>query len=120
MRADSEGAVQHCGSIGEQGAFTASLAFDLSSAFFAGHFPGRPLVPGVVWIEAARVVLERASGCPYRLLGVRRAKFSRPVGPGEAVTLLGRLCSGATLTLQASMSCGDQPVAKVVLLLQEA
>ena len=44
-----------------------------------GHFPGRPVVPGVVLLDA---VFALAALRPTRLL---RAKFAAPVGPDEAV-----------------------------------
>lgn len=63
-------------------------------AFFAGHFPGNPLVPGVVQIEAlaqagAVAVLsdERYAGRLPLLGGVDDARFRRAVHPGEQMTL---------------------------------
>ena len=51
-----------------------------------GHFPGRPVVPGVVLLDhAARAVLAARPG--HRLAGVEVAKFLRPVAPAERVTL---------------------------------
>ncbi len=43
----------------------------------AGHFPGRPLVPGVLVLEAVVALAGRAVG------GVHSAKFRAPLGPGE-------------------------------------
>jgi len=62
--------------------------------FFPGHFPGAPLMPGVLMIEsmaqAASVLLLQlpdGSILPHRasLRGVDGAKFRKPVGPGDRV-----------------------------------
>lgn len=52
---------------------------------FAGHFPGRPIVPGVVLIDHAQHAIETATG--LRLVGLAVAKFLSPVGPGEALSV---------------------------------
>lgn len=73
--------------------------------FFAGHFPGRPTLPGVLMIEslaqlgaAAVLADERFRGRIPLFGGVERARFRRQVVPGETLQLaveLGRLSARA-------------------------
>ncbi|MBS0469247.1 MAG: beta-hydroxyacyl-ACP dehydratase [Proteobacteria bacterium] len=49
----------------------------------AGHFPGRPIVPGVVLLD--RSLLLAGSLPPGRRWCIAQAKFLRPVGPGEVL-----------------------------------
>lgn len=63
-------------------------------AFFAGHFPGRPTLPGVLMCEAiaqvgAIAVLtdERYAGKLPLFGGLDGARFRRQVGPGDTLTL---------------------------------
>ncbi|GAB3101974.1 hypothetical protein [Lysobacter terrae] len=47
-----------------------------------GHFPGRPLVPGVVVLEHVLAAIEAAHG-PLRPLRLPQVKFQQPLLPGE-------------------------------------
>jgi 3-hydroxymyristoyl/3-hydroxydecanoyl-(acyl carrier protein) dehydratase len=51
----------------------------------AGHFPGHPLYPGVVLLDAAITEIERHFGITVRSLP--SAKFLAPVLPGSRVRL---------------------------------
>jgi 3-hydroxyacyl-[acyl-carrier-protein] dehydratase len=65
----------------------------INEPFFQGHFPGQPIMPGVLIIEAmAQVagVLAYVSGIEGRsvyFMSIDKAKFRRPVVPGDQVMM---------------------------------
>lgn len=73
--------------------------FRLPSSFvgFAGHFPGRPILPAVAQIQMACVLLAAGKGDGAPFSGPRRvdsAKFTRPVVPDEPVLVKVAAASG--------------------------
>ncbi|HEY1892046.1 MAG TPA: hypothetical protein VGG63_16705 [Steroidobacteraceae bacterium] len=63
---------------------------------FDGHFPGAPVLPGVVLLDEAVRALELEAGGESRCWRVAAVKFLRAVLPGEALTLeRERLAGGA-------------------------
>jgi len=65
--------------------------------FFQGHFPGKPILPGVLILEAlaqATALLTALSDQQYAmgtttyfLAGIDKARFKRQVGPGDQLML---------------------------------
>lgn len=63
--------------------------------YFAGHFPGHPIMPGVLIIEAmaqtaAVMVIDsvgKGLGSLVYFMSVEQARFRRPVGPGDCLRL---------------------------------
>jgi len=95
--------------------------------FFQGHFPGTPLMPGVLLIEAltqaaSLLVLEHANATPNAracLRGVNDAKFRRQVVPGDRLRLevtLGRTRSRLAKA-QAAAYVGSQVVTEAELVI---
>lgn len=62
-----------------------ALCFAADHPAFAGHFPGRPIVPGVLLLDAAVAALARRDGGAVG--EIVSAKFLRPVAPGEPLVL---------------------------------
>jgi 3-hydroxyacyl-[acyl-carrier-protein] dehydratase len=78
--------------------------------FFAGHFPGRPTLPGVLMCEAiaqvgAVAVLadERFAGKLPLFGGLDKARFRRQVGPGDELVLE---CAMTRLSTRAGKGSG--------------
>lgn len=62
-----------------------SFSVDASHPALAGHFPGTPIVPGVLLLDETLRAAER--GSPHGRWRIGSAKFLKPVGPGEPLTL---------------------------------
>lgn len=92
---------------------TATFSIPAAHPAFAGHFPGRPIVPGVMLLDAvARHVGEALGGTP-RACTLSAAKFLRPVGPDEIVTLAWRQDDAARVRF--TLHAGDALVANGLL-----
>ena len=61
---------------------TTSLRIPADHPALAGHFPGDPIVPATVLLEAVRDAI-RAHYPDYRLAALSRAKFLSPLRPGQ-------------------------------------
>ena len=67
----------------------------INEPFFAGHFPGTPVMPGVLIVEAMAqaggvLLLTEIEDRESKLVlftGIERAKFRRPVVPGDQLRL---------------------------------
>jgi len=62
-----------------------SIGYDHPS--LAGHFPGHPVVPGVVLLNEVLQTLRDGSAAPLVVTGLPMVKFSSPLRPGEVVTI---------------------------------
>jgi 3-hydroxyacyl-[acyl-carrier-protein] dehydratase len=67
----------------------------INEPFFLGHFPGLPIMPGVLIVEAIAQAggalllteVEDRSDKVMVFTGIERAKFRKPVGPGDQLRL---------------------------------
>jgi UDP-N-acetylglucosamine acyltransferase len=99
----------------------------VAEEFFQGHFPGAPLMPGVLMLEslsqvAAILLLQREEGPPNArvyLRGVNNAKFRRQVVPGDRLRLEVTLDRqrASLAKAQATAYLDDQVVAECELVL---
>lgn len=95
----------------------------INEPFFQGHFPGRPVMPGVLIVEALAQVAgvlafktrghKPADGYVYYLAGTDRTRFKRPVTPGDRLHLEAAILSqrrhmmkfGCKATVDGEVAC---------------
>ena len=103
----------------EPSIWEANFCFDSSLPLFRGHFPGNPLLPGVMQVEMAHLAMERITGANYRIIRVKKAKFTGQVFPGDQVTVhLASKDWEDYLQVKAQLSVGGKKVGSVILELQ--
>jgi 3-hydroxyacyl-[acyl-carrier-protein] dehydratase len=72
---------------------TTSLEIQEAAPFFAGHFPGCPIFPGVFQLEAVLqatsefVRLRLGDSHRVRLSAIKSVRFTAPVLPGDSLTV---------------------------------
>lgn len=76
---------------------TALKNVTVNEPFFTGHFPGRPVMPGVLIVEAMAQAagllsfktpeLKLTRGSIFYFAGIDECRFKRPVTPGDALRL---------------------------------
>lgn len=69
---------------------TASARVPADSVWYAGHFPGNPILPGIAvlaLVEEAILALELRENRQVEVTGIGRVRFRLPVKPDDRMTL---------------------------------
>ncbi|MBN1547892.1 MAG: hypothetical protein JW902_14675 [Syntrophaceae bacterium] len=62
----------------------------MGSPWYAGHFPGDPILPGIAilaMVKESILAVESRRGRSIRIDGIRRVRFRLPVRPDDRLTL---------------------------------
>ena len=105
----------------------------INEPFFQGHFPNKPVMPGVLILEAMAqasgilgfMTMEKTpdDGSIYYFAGVDKVRFKNPVSPGEVIDLHASIRSekrgiwkfdcraeaGGNNVCEATILCADRP-----------
>jgi len=76
---------------------------------FAGHFPGTPILPGVVLLDTVLHAIAAATGLALDVCEISSVKFLGPAGPGEE--LLIRHVLSASGTIRFDVVAGTRKIA---------
>lgn len=99
---------------------TALKNVTINEPFFQGHFPQRPVMPGVLMLEAlaqaaALLAFDALDAAPedgsiYYFAGIDNARFKRPVEPGDQLILTAELLrmKAGIFKFKTSARVGDE------------
>ena len=71
-----------------EGGLTARIRIDPAHGIFKGHFPGKPVMPGVCMIQIIKELTERAMGRELQLSVASNVKFMAIINPETDPELL--------------------------------
>lgn len=97
---------------------TFSLDIGTAHPAFDGHFPGHPVLPGVVLLAEVLAGVERCLGKPADRILIRSAKFHAPVAPGSTISVQLVSGEGEGGAIAFTASCNDTRVASGILALE--
>ena len=105
--------------------FTGFKLMAVNEAFFVGHFPNHPILPGVLQLEAIRqlcVLFAPGKAADWRILRVDKVKFRRPVLPGDRMRVDAELTSDAdgVLVFKAATSSAAGVCSEALITLGKA
>lgn len=73
------------------------IDLEVGNAWFEGHFPGRPILPGVAQLALVCDALTKAQGRPVPVNGIAFARMRQPVLPGEPLQLVASMRADGTI-----------------------
>ncbi len=98
----------------------AMFCFDGNLKLFSGHFPGMPLVPGIVQIEMVRFLAALRANKEIAILKVRKkTKFIIPVKPGDMIKTVLIFKNRNSSVVKAQFSVGEETVSSINLELEK-
>ena len=98
----------------------------INEPFFQGHFPGKPIMPGVMIVEAMAqagailgyALLDNDEEMAIYFMGMDKVRFRKPVLPGDQLIIKAKLMKqkGSIFKMQGEAFVADQLVAEAELM----
>lgn len=82
---------------------------------FAGHFPGTPILPGVVLLDMALQAIAATSGIVLQQCTINAVKFLSPALPGETLNIAHSLQDNGTVRFDISTAARKIASGSVVI-----
>ena len=72
----------------DAGIISATISIDPAHEIFAGHFPGAPVMPGVVQLQIVKEILGKQLGRNLRMKAMKTCKFLNIINPKETPEIM--------------------------------
>jgi len=103
------------------GSAVLEFRFPASDPVFAGHFPNRPILPGVFQLEMAHIAAELVLNQKLVVREIAKARFQRPILPDETVRLQLKLSEkDGAIHARAGFSVNGQTAGETIMVLTKS
>ena len=96
-------------------AICAEIHVPPESPWFSGHFPGKPILPGVAQLEMVFDIIEQACLRKMKIAGVRRVRFKQVIKPGDALIITATPLQREVQSYSFRIMVGDELVSSGVM-----
>ncbi len=104
----------------QDGSLSVQIKFDKNFIGFEGHFPGNPVLPGVVMIKVMISMYELYQKKAYQLLQIKKAKFVEPILVDTLTSFFIRATEKEDqIVLQGKIVKDEKIISKISLILNE-
>jgi 3-hydroxyacyl-[acyl-carrier-protein] dehydratase len=103
------------------GTYVFGVRLDPEHPVFRGHFPGKPILPGVCSLAIIRECAARAAGVALKFSSIRESKFLSAVLPTAQLTVELNLVQDAdkTYAVDATLSEGETVMLKLKAIIEK-
>jgi 3-hydroxyacyl-[acyl-carrier-protein] dehydratase len=105
--------------VGQDGSLERAFVFPPNFSGFDGHFPGYPILPAVVQIEAGVLLAEEMGDGGLSLTSVERAKFQKEINPNMVVRVCCRKVEDKPGRFEVVLNLDQGTASNFVLVFQE-
>ncbi|MCF6169887.1 MAG: hydroxymyristoyl-ACP dehydratase [Bacteroidales bacterium] len=101
----------------DEDSLTADILLNPNHKVYQGHFPGQPVVPGVIQLQIVKEVLEKSLGVELFMNKVNSVKYLRIITPGDSpklkITIAFRRTGDSGYNVNAQITSGKDVFTKV-------
>lgn len=103
-------------SINSNGGISAQAVFAAEFSGFDGHFPQRPILPGICQIELCRILAQKSNNLPLIIKEVKLAKFFSPIVQNETIEI--SMTATSDLGWEVDIQCKGEKKTHIDLILK--
>ena len=85
---------------------------------FAGHFPGTPILPGVMLLDSVLHVISSATGMALDICEISSVKFLSPASPGDELVIRHSFSGSGAIHFEIVAAAGMRKIASGTVVLK--
>ena len=89
------------------------------SPWFAGHFPGEPILPGIAQLHMVFEAIQKAGGIKLKLKGLKRVRFKKVIQPEDEIKIVTGPLENNPFAFSFRIVVGDELASSGILITEQ-